>query len=161
MMTTDDRSEARPGQPYAGSAVQKAALAAGVAFLLVGVAGFVPGLTHGLEHLQPLGHGSEAYLLGLFQVSVLHNAVHLLFGVVGVVSAIRPAASRHYLLWGGVVYLALWVYGLFLAGREGDVIPLNAADNVLHLVLAVLMILSALLIGRRGRPRATGVRALD
>ncbi|HEV7622841.1 MAG TPA: DUF4383 domain-containing protein, partial [Amnibacterium sp.] len=60
--------------------IQKVALGFGVVFLLVGIAGFVPGLTTGT--LTFAGPTSGAELIGLFQVSVLHNVVHLLYGVV-------------------------------------------------------------------------------
>ena len=63
--------------------IQKAALAVGVVFLLVGVLGFIPGITSNYDTLQFAGPESEAQLLGLFQVSILHNIVHLLFGVAG------------------------------------------------------------------------------
>lgn len=62
------------------TAIQKAALAMGLVFLLVGVLGFVPGVTTQYYTLGPAGRDSMAMLLGLFMVSVLHNGVHLLFG---------------------------------------------------------------------------------
>ena len=125
---------------YAGSSIQKVALAVGIVFLLVGIAGFVPGLTSG--DLGGAGHGSMAMLLGIFQVSVLHNTVHLLFGVVGLLAASRATGSRMYLVIGGVVYFVLWVYGLFTAGTMSgaNFVPLNWADNWLHLVLAIGMV---------------------
>jgi hypothetical protein len=61
------------------AAVQTAALVVGAAFLLVGVLGFVPGITSNFSELSFAGHHSGALLLGVFQVSVLHNVVHLLF----------------------------------------------------------------------------------
>ncbi len=94
---------------YAGSSIQAIALVVGIVFLLVGIAGFVPGLTTG--DLGGAGHGSMAMLLGLFQVSVLHNVVHLLFGVVGLLAARYATGSRMYLVIGGVVYFVLWSTG--------------------------------------------------
>ncbi len=45
--------------------------------------------------------------VGLFNVSVQHNIVHLLFGVGGLALA-RAASSAHlFLLGGGVIYLLL------------------------------------------------------
>ncbi|GAA3335942.1 DUF4383 domain-containing protein [Curtobacterium citreum] len=125
---------------YAGSSIQKVALVVGIVFLLVGIAGFVPGLISG--DLGGAGHGSMAMLLGIFQVSVLHNIVHLLFGVVGLLAANRATGSRMYLVIGGVVYFVLWVYGLFTAGTMSgaNFVPLNWADNWLHLVLAIGMV---------------------
>jgi hypothetical protein len=91
------------------------------------------------------GHGSGAKLLGLFQVSILHNIVHLLFGVVGVALAKAPDTARTYLVGGGVVYLALWVLGVV---GGGDWIPVNTADNWLHFGLGVGMIGLGFVTGR-------------
>lgn len=134
---------------YAGSAIQVIALIFGIFFAVVGIAGFVPGLTHSAEHLQGAGADSEALLLGVFQVSVLHNIVHLVFAVTGLLAAARPAASRAYLLWGGILYLIVWIYGLFaVRNDEINILPVNDADNWLHLGLAVIMIVLALVVGR-------------
>lgn len=140
---------------YAATAIQKTALTVGIVFLIVGLAGFIPGLTHPIEHLEGAGAGSEALLLGLFQVSVLHNVVHLLFGVAGVAAATRATASRLFLIWGGVVYFVLFIAGLFLVGApQANFIPVNAADNWLHLVLAIGMVALGLLVGRDRTARA-------
>lgn len=135
---------------YAGSSIQKATLVVGVVFLLVGIAGFVPGLTSG--SLAGAGNGSMAMLLGLFQVSVLHNVVHLLFGVVGLVAASQATGSRIYLVIGGIVYLVLFVYGLFTAGHDSgaNFVPLNTADNWLHLLLAGGMVALGVFLPRIG-----------
>jgi len=136
---------------YAGSSIQKVALVVGIVFLLVGIAGFVPGLTSG--DLGGAGHHSMAMLLGIFQVSVLHNIVHLLFGVVGLLAANRATGSRMYLVIGGVVYFVLWVYGLFTAGTMSgaNFVPLNRADNWLHLVLAIGMVALGVVFPRERR----------
>ena len=70
-------------------------------------------------------------------MSVLHNIVHLLFGVAGVVLAKSAEGARTFLFGGGAVYLVLWVLGLASAG---DWIPVNTADNWLHFVLGIGMI---------------------
>ena len=121
--------------------IQKTALAIGAAFLLVGVLGFIPGITTNYEALGFAGHESEALLLGIFQVSVLHNIVHLLFGAAGIAMAGSAAQSRNYLLVGGAIYLVLWLYGL-LIGHEtaANFVPVNTADNWLHFVLGAAMI---------------------
>lgn len=152
-MTTSTSTAVRR---YAGTPVQKVALVFGLVFLLVGVAGFIPGVTQNHDTLMFAGHESEAMLLGLFQVSVLHNMVHLLFGIVGLAVAARAVASRMYLIWGGVIYAVLWIYGLFTAGMTDPLnfVPLNTADNWLHAGLAVAMILLGIFI-----PRASPVRA--
>lgn len=137
------------------SAVQLAALASGAAFLLVGVLGFVPGVTSDYDSLQVAGHESHAMLLGIFQVSVLHNVVHLLFGVAGLLMARTAGSARTFLVGGGVIYLLLWVYGL-VVDRESaaNFVPLNEADQWLHLVLAIVLLGAGLLLGR-DRARGT------
>jgi hypothetical protein len=129
----------------ARTSVQSLAALVGVVFLLVGILGFVPGITTHYGDLSFAGHGSGAKLLGIFQVSILHNIVHLLFGVVGLVLAKTVDGARTYFLGGGSVYLLLWVVGL--AGAA-DWIPVNTADNWLHFGLGVGMILLGLVAGR-------------
>ena len=119
------------------SPVQSIAALVGVVFLLVGILGFVPGITTHYGDLSFAGHGSGAKLLGIFQVSVLHNIVHLLFGIVGLAFARTADGARTYLVGGGVVYLVLWVIGLVGAA---DWIPANTADNWLHFALGVGMV---------------------
>jgi hypothetical protein len=142
-MTTTNRT------PGTKTNVQKAAQAVGAVFLLVGVLGFIPGITSNYEALSFAGHDSEALLLGIFQVSVLHNIVHLLFGIAGILLARTVGQARNYLLYGGVIYLVLWLYGL-LIGQDSDAnfVPVNSADNWLHFVLGVAMIALAVLLTR-------------
>src|SRR5919106_3388641 len=92
--------------------VQLAAMVVGAVFLLVGVAGFIPGITTNYDQLQFAGHQSGALLMGIFQVSILHNIVHLLFGVAGLAMARTIRGAKNYLIVGGVIYLVLFIYGL-------------------------------------------------
>ncbi|MDT0341808.1 DUF4383 domain-containing protein [Streptomyces litchfieldiae] len=131
------------------SPIRTAALIVGVLFLVVGVLGFIPGITTDFDELEFAGHDSEAQLLGLFQVSVLHNLVHLAFGVLGVLMATTSALARFYLIAGGAVYLVLWLYGLIVDNDEdANFVPLNHADDWLHLCLGVGMIALGLLLHR-------------
>ncbi|MFG1699755.1 DUF4383 domain-containing protein [Nonomuraea sp. NPDC049309] len=134
--------------------VQLAALITGVVFLLVGVLGFVPGVTTDFDQLQFAGHHSGALLLGLFQVSILHNIVHLIFGIAGVLLAKTWSGARNFLVAGGVIYLLLWLYGLIVAhDSPANFVPLNTADNWLHLILGVGMVALGVLL-TRGRAGA-------
>src|SRR5690349_12591873 len=83
--------------------VQTAALAVAAVFVLVGILGFIPGITTGYDTMTFAGHESEAKLLGIFQVSILHNIVHLLFGLVGFALARTISGARAYLIGGGAV----------------------------------------------------------
>ncbi len=91
--------------------VQTAATVVAAVFLIVGIAGFIPGITTHYGDLSFAGHHSQAKLLGLFEVSVLHNIVHLLFGVVGLAMARSWTGARSYLIGGGIVYFVLFLYG--------------------------------------------------
>ena len=142
----------RSNGTYAETPIQKVALIYGIVFLIVGIGGFIPGLTSNIESLQFAGHTSEAMLLGIFQVSILHNIVHVLYGVVGLAAARAFGMSRAYLIWGGAVYALLWLYGLFIPhDSAANFVPLNTADNWLHFVLAVTMIGLGVLLGRGTR----------
>lgn len=139
------------------SSVRAAAAAVGAVFLLVGVAGFVPGLTQNLDDLQFAGHDSDARLLGLFQVSVLHNLVHALFGVAGLMMARSWSGARAFLLYGGAIYLVLFVYGMLIDhDSSANFVGLNTADDYLHLVLGVAMVAVG---GVLGRQSATDTRS--
>lgn len=145
----------QPSNSMTATPLQTASAVAGAVFLLVGVAGFIPGLTSNYESLEFAGHESGAMLLGLFNVSVLHNVVHLLFGVAGLALARTGNGAKQFLIIGGVVYLALWLYGLFVHDRMdgSNFVPLNDADNWLHLALGVAMVGLGVGLSRRGRAR--------
>jgi hypothetical protein len=119
---------------------QKLAWLFGIVFLLVGILGFIPGITVSSDQLAFAGEKSDAELLGLFQVSVLHNIAHLLFGV-GIIAARKHRTALQYLLYGGVLYLVLFVYGL-IASEKGseNFLPTNNGDDVLHALLALALL---------------------
>ncbi|MET7709612.1 DUF4383 domain-containing protein [Micromonospora sp. NPDC005413] len=146
--------DARGGRPAGPRPrVQLAALVVAGAFLLIGVLGFIPGITTNYDELRFAGHHSDARLLGLFQVSVLHNAVHLLFGLAGLVLARSLAGARLFLAGGGAIYLVLWLYGLAIEAIDAEgganILPVNDADNWLHLALGFGMIALGLLLSNR------------
>jgi arginine exporter protein ArgO len=163
-MNAMNAGSAGRAEPSRGDAhddwVRKITLVIGIVFLLVGIAGFIPGVTTHYSDLKFAGHQSDAKLIGIFEVSVLHNIVHLLFGVVGLAAARTARSAATYLVGGGVVYAVVWIYGL-LVGQEStaNFIPLNTADNWLHFVLAVAMIVLgvvAMRAVRRTHGPATG-----
>ena len=115
----------------------------GAVFVLVGLAGFV---VSGGHHAIGQDGGK---LLGLFQVNVVHNLVHLAVGAVMIGAAIAGArAAKMVNVLFGVVYLVVFVFGLFALGNALNFLALNAADNGLHLVLGAVLLAVGLLSDR-------------
>ncbi len=151
-------ARSRPEQaPRSGSdrqPMQAFAATMGAAFLLAGIGGFIPGVTSNYDELEFAGPESGAKLLGLFEVSILHNIVHLLFAV-GLLAAARYSWSRLYLLVGGVAYLGVLLYGVLVDhDSDANFLPINDADNLLHLGLSLAMITLGVLGTRLARDRA-------
>jgi hypothetical protein len=125
----------------------------GLLFLLAGIGGFIPGITSNYDELKLAGPDSDAKLLGLFEVSVLHNIVHLLFAV-GLIAAARTSWSRLYLIGGGIAYLGVTLFGAVVEhDSDANFLPTNNADNLLHLGLGVAMIALGLIGTRLSRER--------
>jgi hypothetical protein len=142
------------------SPIQSIALVVGLVFLLVGILGFIPGITSNYDDLKFAGHDSNAQLLGIFDTSILHNIVHLLFGVAGIVLSKTWDGARTFLVGGGAIYLVLFVYGAIFHGEKGsNWIPVNWADNVLHLALGAGMVVLGLVLGKQAVRRDTPVAA--
>lgn len=113
----------------------------GVVFVVVGLLGFDPVVTH-VDDLGLAGPDSDAELFGLFQVSVLHNVLHLLLGVAGIALARTWEGGRAFLLGAALTYLALFVLGLVTsATSDANFVPTNGADDILHLVFGILLLL--------------------
>jgi hypothetical protein len=133
------------------STIQSLALLFGVVFIAVGILGFIPGITTHYGDLSFAGDDSDAKLLGIFQVSLLHSFVHILFGLVGLWATRAYESSRLYMFGGGVIYLALFLLGIV---GGADWIPANTADHWLHLALGVVMVGIGYIFGREGITRA-------
>jgi Domain of unknown function (DUF4383) len=128
--------------------VQSVAMLVGIVFLAVGILGFIPGITTNYGDMAFAGEDSESELLGLFRVSILHNIVHLLFGVAGIVLARTWDGARNFLIGGGAIYLALWLLGL-IGGL--DWLPANDVDHWLHFILGLGMVGAGVVTTRGGR----------
>ena len=117
------------------------ALVLGFVFLVVGVLGFVPGVTqmhsesHGLSVRGP-GHGM---LLGLFHVNLVHNLLHVLFGVAGIASSRTFSAARGYARFVAIAYGLLVVLGLIPTANTNNLwglAPIHGHDVWLHALIA-------------------------
>lgn len=123
------------------TALRRFALIFGIVFLLVGIAGFVPGITQPHSHPDVMVTAGLGTVLGLFAVNILHNAAHLLFGVWGLLASRSDGGARVYARVVAVAYALLAVMGLIqemnLHTAFGFV-PLYGHDIWLHALLAAV-----------------------
>jgi hypothetical protein len=109
------------------------AMALGGVLVLVGIVGFF------VEPSFGVGDSAQRGTLILFDINGWHNVVHLLSGIVGLAMAGTAARARLFSIGYGVVYVVVTILG-FIVGDGGlllSIIPINTADNLLHLVIAV------------------------
>ena len=116
----------------------------GIVFLIVGAGGFIPGLTM----MDMSGHAADAdvtmksmfgYELKLFPVNVLHDIVHILFGIWGLLAARTLGGARMYFRGVAIIYALLSVMGLVPAlYTTFGLIPLYGNDVWLHALLAIV-----------------------
>jgi hypothetical protein len=131
------------------SSLQSLASWAGTAFLVLGIVGFVPGVTDHYEALKFAGRRSGAEVFGVFDTSILLNLVYVVLGIAATLLARRRAWARAYLLGGGALLLALWVFGLAVGrGDKANFIPVDSADAWLHFGLGLVMVALGWLLGR-------------
>jgi hypothetical protein len=118
------------------------ALLFGIVFLLVGILGFVPGMVH-MPPMDPhpnvMMPDSYGDLLGLFPVNMLHNVVHILFGLLGLLAYRSLSGAKTYFRAVAVIYALLAIMGLVpaLATTMG-MVPIYGYDVWLHAVLAIV-----------------------
>jgi hypothetical protein len=122
--------------------VRTFALVFGIVFLAVGILGFIPGINqmHAGDDpnlaVEGPGHG---HLLGLFHVNVLHNLVHVLFGILGLVMYRRDDSAVLYARIVAISYALLTIMGLIPALRYTfGLIPIEGNDVWLHALLAAV-----------------------
>ena len=130
------------------SDIQRAAQLFGIVFLIVAIVGFIPGITTNYDGLTTFD-GTGAEIFGIFGVNLLENLVHLLYAIAGFLAASSVVASRAYFVWGGVIYLVVWIYGLVIdLSSSANFLGVNAAANWLHFILGVAMVGIGFLLGR-------------
>jgi Domain of unknown function (DUF4383) len=139
--TTHDRSD-----------LQLAAQLFGAIFVIVGIGGFIPGIT---KHYGDLTSFNDvgAREVGFIGVNVLGNIVHLLYAVAGFALSRSWESARSYFLGGGLIYLVLWLYGVIIDESSGaNFLGLNTAANWFHFLLGLVMLGIVLVLGRRRDP---------
>ena len=116
----------------------------GAAYLLLGILGFT--VTGGVGFFAPEG----GLLLGLFEVNVAHNVLHILIGAALLIAGLSQArAARTVNSATGAVLVVLGLVGLFLVGSSLNVLAVNVADNVLHFGSAAVLLAVGLGAGER------------
>lgn len=118
------------------------ALVAGIAFLVVGLAGFLPGAIQSPPEGAPgLTVASwYGYLFGLFPVNAVHNVIHLVIGVIGLAAYWQGLSWARWFGRGlAIVYALFAVMGLIPAvSTTFGMAPLFGHDVWLHAVTAIL-----------------------
>ena len=114
------------------------ALVFGAVYLLVGIVGFF------VTGFDNFADNSQHEMLLFFMINPLHNVVHIVIGLAGLLLARTLAGARTYGWLLAVGYAAAFVYGLIAVGKSWDFLNINAADNVLHILTAVVGLVIAL-----------------
>jgi hypothetical protein len=117
--------------------VKSAAVLFGIVFILIGILGFVPGVT------------DHEMLLGIFHVNAAHNVVHLLSGAAALFAGLTSAgAARIYFRVFGVIYGLVAVLGFLMGdGMLLGMISNNTADTWLHVGIAAVSLLLGFMPG--------------
>jgi hypothetical protein len=112
--------------------LKRVAMIFGVVFILVAILGFMQTGMSNMESDPALA----PTVLGLFPVNVLHNIVHLLFGVWGIAASRSYGAAATYAKVGGGIYALLALLG-FVSPSMFGLVPIGGHDIWLHAVLAI------------------------
>lgn len=133
--------------------LKKAAIAFGVVFLAIGALGFVPALA-------PVGADGHAMLLGIFMVGGLHNVIHLASGAAALAGGLASEAyARLYFQVFGVVYALVTVLGFVGNGSVLGILPVNMADNFLHLAIAAVALTLGFAVKSSGASNSATVKS--
>jgi hypothetical protein len=118
-----------------------AARVLGIIYVIVGIIGFIPGISQPAPPDAPhlaLAQG-YAYVLGLFAVNWLHDLVHIAIGLWGLVAAGSLAASRTFFRTLAVVFAVLFLIGVIPSlNTVFGIVPLFGWDAWLHLLTAIV-----------------------
>lgn len=125
--------------------IRKAAKVFGVVLILVGVLGFIPGIT------------TDGHLLGIFHINGIHNIIHLATGAIALAAGFSSAhASRLYFQIFGIVYGLVAILGFVYGDKDLlGLVANNMADTLLHIAITV----GALALGFGAKDRDTEAQA--
>lgn len=117
-------------------------LVTGLVLIAVGVLGFFFGGSG--FNVGPAVSGQPFII---FEVNGWHNIVHLASGALLLLVAAKPATAITGALVFGVVYVVVTLWGFIDGNAIANIVPVNTADNFLHLALAVVALLVGLSAG--------------
>ena len=124
------------------------ALLFGIVLLAIGILGFIADSSFGT------GSDVDGSDFIIFEVNGWHNIVHILSGLLGLALARRRDTARAYALGFGAVYLVVTIWGFVTGDQVLWLIPVDAADNVLHLLIAAAGLAAGLASREDTAPRA-------
>ena len=135
--------------PHGRTPAQWFAYLVGAVLVLVGLIGFLANSTFdtGTTGLD----GDK--LLGIFEVNGWHNVVHILTGLLLLAVAGKRKTAKAGVLFFGVAYGLVTLIGLIDGKDVLTPLPVNAADNVLHVALSALGIIAGLISRPKGDDR--------
>jgi hypothetical protein len=133
--------ERTPAQLYA--------LTFGAVLLLVGILGFIADASFGS------GSDVSGDDFIIFEVNGWHNIVHILSGLAGLALWRRADTARAFALGFGGIYLAVTIWGFITGDNVLWLIPVDTADNFLHLVISLTGIAAGLASSPRRRQAET------
>jgi uncharacterized protein DUF4383 len=113
------------------SPAQIYALGFGAILTIAGIIGFFYSSDFGSP-------GKVDDIFGIFAVNGWHNVLHLATGLLGLAAA--GYAARTYALAIGLLYLVLALWGFIIGSGDSILgfIPIDTADNFLHLIVGVV-----------------------
>ncbi|CAA9491179.1 MAG: hypothetical protein AVDCRST_MAG17-784 [uncultured Solirubrobacterales bacterium] len=120
------------------SLAQLFSLVTGIVLIAVGVLGFF------VNSMFNMGPGVSGDELIVFEVNGWHNIVHLATGAFLVFMAASARSAVTGLLIFGILYVIVTIYGFVDGDDLLTIVPINTADNFLHLALALAAIAVAL-----------------
>jgi hypothetical protein len=124
---------------------KKLAMIFGVVFILVGILGFL-----------------NNPIFNVFAVDTLHNIVHIILGIILVAGSRKanPTAAAMSMRTVGIIYLLLAVLGFIFVPSETDkllgIVTMNGADNWLHVVLGVVLLIVGMSAGKSAMQKPAG-----
>lgn len=130
---------AHHGIHYGRKDIQLLAMGVGALWAVVGILGFIPGITSNYGALKFVGPDSHALLLGAFQTSMLMNLVAIVVGLAGIAMSRTTRGARTYMTYAGGLFVLLAVFGWITGGSVADVFSLSMVDNWMLIIAGLAM----------------------